>query len=159
VAAEKVLIAASPRLGGALLAAARSAGLPAEWLDLDAARDPTLDIPEAVIATAATWVLLVDPRREEPATLDVVRGLGARSVVWLLSLDSSAARSTLARRRWVSRAADAVAVIAESRFPRVHDRFGRPAAVVPLPAEGDARPAIDSLRALQRRIDSASRGG
>ncbi len=130
----KLLISAPggpPRfVGEQLLAAARRLGHDAALFDHPASRDPTLELPAAARRTAAEIVLLVEPDREDPATLEAVRSRGARVVAWLAPAADDAPRWRRARRTWIARATDAVFVTDASEVAGRCDRTGRPARVV-----------------------------
>jgi hypothetical protein len=148
-----ILIAAGPPCGEPLYAAAKARSPASAWFHTPSSRDPTLELPDAVIRTGAEVVVLVDPDREEPATLEVVRDLGARVVVWSIVENSRfsrpLARTMLARGRWISRAADAVAVTVTRRAALLRDRVGRSATVVARPRDPRALAEWDgALRAL-----------
>lgn len=132
-----ILIAAPAPHGRALLDAALAADPKSAWFYTPSSRDPTLELPDAVVRVGAAVVILVDPEREEPSTLDVIRQFGAKIVVWSIQDSSSfhrpAARIMLARRRWIARAADAVAVTVSRRVSLLRDRTGRPSIVVEVP--------------------------
>lgn len=124
--------AAPPRFEGPqLLAAARALGAEAALFDATAARDPTLDLPEAALAFRPSCVLLVQPQREEPATVELLRAFGAFVIVWTPPAGERAGPRLLERRRWIARAADAVAATDAALAAELRDRRGRAAAVLP----------------------------
>ncbi|MBK6942794.1 MAG: hypothetical protein IPH13_21685 [Planctomycetes bacterium] len=97
----------------------------------DASRDPTIELPHRVFSERSAWVVLIQPRREDPATLDAVRGFGARIVVWFEVEDEAATeRVSRARRRWLAHAADVVLAADVVAAADAVDRHGRAARVV-----------------------------
>lgn len=74
----------------------------------DRSRDPTLDLPHRVFEERPELVVVIDPRREDPSTIEALRRFGARVVIVFDAIDESAGRSVEARRRWIAHAADGV---------------------------------------------------
>ena len=153
-----ILIAASEPFGAALHAAAKELSPSSVWFHSASSRDPTIELPDAVIRTGALVVVLVDPDREEPATLDVVRDLGASVVVWSTvgtsRFSRSLSRTMLVRGRWISRSADAVAVTVSRRTMLLRDRVGRSATIVAVPQDlRDHAAWCAALRALILAIE------
>lgn len=97
----------------------------------DSSRDPTIELPQRVFAERIDLVVLIQPRREDPATLDALRAFGARCVLWY-EVDSPTAddRPARARRRWLSHAADAVVAVDANAAAGAVDRNGNAARIV-----------------------------
>ncbi len=122
---------ASPRFEGPqLLAAARAIGWDALLFDHPASRDPTIELPAWSASFRPRLVLLVQPAREEPSTLDLLRRFGARTVVWSAPVVDEP-DGVPVRTRWIARAADAVATTVPVAERRLVDRRDRPAACLP----------------------------
>lgn len=150
----KIVIAAdtaTAHLNGVeLLASAERSQYDAVLFDHPASRDPTLELPTLVRAHGAEFVLIVAPAREDPATVDVLRNLGARTAVWVDEPDVDDRPWMKARRRWIATAADRVWVTREHMMAEFVDRHGRS-------AERAARPAgPDSLDAQLRQLIESS---
>lgn len=97
----------------------------------DVSRDPTIELPHRVHLERSEWVIVVQPRREDPATLDALRGFGARVVLWFEVGDTTTdERAARARRRWLAHAADAVLAADVVAAADAVDRNGRAARVV-----------------------------
>ncbi len=147
----KLLLSApfhAPRFEGTqIAAAARRMGVEVVEFAHPESRDPTLELPEAARRARPDFLLLVQPDREDPATLDLVRRFGATVLMWEAPLPPGAPAFKRARRAWLARAADAAfathSALAATRF----DRLGRPARVAPAGFDletlrtGDARAA------------------
>lgn len=150
----KIVIAAdtaAAHLNGVdLLASAQRCDHDAVLFDHPASRDPTLELPTLVRAHGAEFVLVVSPTREDPATLDVLRRLGAKTVVWIDEPDAADRPWMKARRRWIATAADRVWVTREHMRADFVDRRGRI-------ADHAARPEIqESFDAQLRQLESSS---
>ncbi len=146
--APRVLIAAGSPVGERLLDGFRANGVEAAWFFTPASRDPTLELPDVALAMGPERLIVVEPQREEPGTLDVIRAAGISTIVWLLRLEPHVPRNMLSRQRWIARAADAVAVTVPRRVPLFRDRRGRPASVVPLPRSPGGGDLAESLALL-----------
>lgn len=96
----------------------------------DVSRDPTIELPHRVFVERSAWVIVVRPRREDPATLDAMRGFGARVVLWFEVEHVADERASRARRRWLAHAADAVLAADVVAAADAVDRYGRTARVV-----------------------------
>jgi len=123
------------RLGPRLQEAAHSVGIDVLLFDHPASRDPTLELPEVARRHRTSRVVLLAPEREDPATIELVRRAGNRILLWCPPVLDQAPSFLEARRRWISRAADRVAVTEEWMCPRYVDRAGRPAVHQPLLAD------------------------
>lgn len=117
--------------GGQLLAAARAIGLEAELFDHPTSRDPTLELPELVRRLRPEVLLLAEPAREEVETIRLAQEMGSRVVLWMAPLPPRAPGRLLARRRWLARQADLVAVADAGQLGLLLDRRQRSAVVVP----------------------------
>lgn len=130
----KLLISApcrAPRFEGIQLkAAADRVGLAVDLFDASASRDPTLELVAVVARLRPDVVLLVSPLREEPATVELLRELGAKVAVWAHPPAAGAARHLAARVRWIAAAADRTLATVGELAAVVRDRCARPASVL-----------------------------
>ncbi len=95
----------------------------------DRSRDPTIELPHHAFLLRPDWVVLVDPRREDPNTLDAVRCFGARVLLVFDHELGSGESAASARRRWLAHAADTVVAFGSRAAAGATDRGGRAARV------------------------------
>ncbi|MFH0946575.1 MAG: hypothetical protein V2A76_15375 [Planctomycetota bacterium] len=126
----KLLLSAPGACGTRLLLAARGCGLDAMLFDHSVSRDPTLELPELARIHRPGQVLFVHPEREDPWTVELVRRGGAKVMLWCAPVAASAPAVFQARRQWIGRAADRIAVTERWLCGSFQDRSGRPAVYV-----------------------------
>lgn len=123
----KLLLAAPGACGAGLLRAARGYGLDVVLFDHAVSRDPTLELPELARIHRPDQVLLVHPEREDPWTVELVRCGGAKVLLWCAPVAADSPGVLQARRQWLGRAADKIAVTERWLCGTFQDRSGRPA--------------------------------